>query len=446
MVVVGMTLVVGLGAQTNTATLIPKNNSPLSRFGLGDPVNQFYSAAAGMGGLSATFQNAYQLNLLNPASLSRLQATAFEVGVFGRYAHLEDAQESDDVWSGNINYFALGFPLRNPINQSLDRQRNDYSIGMALSLQPYTQVGYNLALANTSNPEVITTDTLKGTGGTYRVMWSNAFRYGGFSVGVNAGYLFGKITNTRLVEFDSLPTALVTEFVEDFSVSGLTFDVGMMYTLAFYDELSDERVKTGKRLTFGAYGAIGSNFTTNGSQVFRRFSDVPTGFRFPIVDTLNSAQEIKGDGRLPGSVTLGFAYEEVNKLYLSLEYGQRFWDDYRNDAQPDQLENTQRIAAGLEYIPDITSYNNYWQRVRYRLGLRYETDPRQISGDQARLYSLSFGFGLPVIRPRQQAAFINTAFEIGKFGVPDVLDETFIQFTLGFTLTDNTWFFKRKFN
>lgn len=445
-VATGLIFAVGLDAQTNTATLIPKNNSPLSRFGLGDPVNQFYSAAGGMAGVSAAWDNPFHLNLQNPASLTRLQATALEVGLYGRYARLRDQQTADDVWSGNLNYFALGFPLRNPINQTLDRQRTDYSLGMAFSLQPVTQVGYNLALTNMSNPELVTTDTLKGTGGTYQVNWSNGFRYKNLAVGVNLGYLFGKITNTRLVEFDSLPTALVTEFLEDYSVSGLTWSAGFIYTIPFYDESLDERIKSGKRIAIGAFGNGQTGFNTNGSQIIRRFSDVPQSFRFPIVDTLGTANEIDGRGQLPASLTVGLSYEHVNNLFLSLEFGQTWWNAFRNDAQDDSLEDSYRIAAGAEYIPNIISYNNYWSRVRYRLGFRYETDPRTISAEQARLYGLSFGFGLPIIRPREQTSYVNMAFEIGKFGVPDVLDETFIQFTLGFTLNDNTWFFKRKFN
>ena len=58
------------GAATSFAQ--PKDNAPYSRFGLGDPLNQFFSSAAGMGGLSATYADPFHVNFLNPASLGHL--------------------------------------------------------------------------------------------------------------------------------------------------------------------------------------------------------------------------------------------------------------------------------------------------------------------------------------------------------------------------------------
>ena len=61
-------------------------------------------------------------------------------------------------------------------------------------------------------------------------------------------------------------------------------------------------------------------------------------------------------------------------------------------------------------------------------------------------YGVTFGMGMPIILPRQGKSFINLGFEVGKQGFADSLEETFFKFNLGFTLNDDTWFFKRKFN
>lgn len=84
--------------------------------------------------------------------------------------------------------------------------------------------------------------------------------------------------------------------------------------------------------------------------------------------------------------------------------------------------------------------------MRYRLGFYYGTDPRSIGTEQVTRYALTLGTGFPIVLPRQQVSFMNTALEIGRFGVPDVLQETFVKLSVGFTLNDNSWFFKRKFN
>ena len=59
---------------------------------------------------------------------------------------------------------------------------------------------------------------------------------------------------------------------------------------------------------------------------------------------------------------------------------------------------------------------------------------------------MTLGFGLPVVLPRQQLSFINFAVEAGQFGLADQLRENYVKIQVGFTLNDNTWFFKRKFN
>ena len=48
------------GQASDFIDIRPKLNSPLSRFGLGNPVDQFFAAQAGMGGLERTYQDAFQ--------------------------------------------------------------------------------------------------------------------------------------------------------------------------------------------------------------------------------------------------------------------------------------------------------------------------------------------------------------------------------------------------
>ena len=146
-------------------------------------------------------------------------------------------------------------------------------------------------------------------------------------------------------------------------------------------------------------------------------------------------------------INFGLAYEDLGKIFIGAEYGIGNWSNYSNDAQSDErLVNTNRLAFGIQYIPDGSSYNSWWKRLRYRAGLRLEDDPRSLLGEQARRNAVTFGLGIPIILPRQQVSFLNFAVEMGKFGVPNVIDENYIQMTLGFSLNDNTWFYKRKFN
>ena len=432
-----------LQAQINTGAIRPKINSPYSRFGLGDLLDQPFASSAGMAGLTAAYQDAFHVNVLNPASLAYLQATAFELGFYARYANLQsNTQEPTSIWSGNLNYISLGFPIKNPINKILDRDQTPFGWGMNLALLPYSLVGYNVG--NTEMKEDLgqITNTLKGTGGTYRLYWGNGVRYGNMAFGVNIGYQFGKITNSRNVQFDSLSVAYQTELLDEISVSGFIWNVGAQYTIDFKKTDDEgEKVSSGHKIILGAYGNSTSSFTTNSSRFYHR-----DNFTYGEVDTIISEIDIIQSGTMPSEWTFGLAYERLNKMRLGLEYTTSNWSKYENEAKPESLTNAYRIAFGGEIIPDIISYNNYFRRVRYRFGAFYGTDPRTIDGAQLKEYGVTFGAGLPIILPRQQTSFVNLALEVGRYGLADALRETYFKMTLGFTLNDNTWFFKRKFN
>ncbi len=436
-------LVLTLAGQVQNSNIQPKLNSPLSRFGLGDPVEQYFAAQAALGGMGTAWQDPFHINMLNPASLASLEATAFEGGFTIKRSWLEGANgDTDAIWGGNLQYLALAFPLRNSINTALDRQSNEWNGGMGIVLAPYTQVGYDIQLIDTlTNGVERSTNTLKGTGGTYRLQWGTGFRYKGLSVGANVGFLFGKITNSRLVEFDSLVNSLDTEFQDDLSVRGTTWNFGAQYAIEFNELNEDGDLEaSGRRIILGASVGTATNVNTETQQFARRY------FGGVISDTLFRETEVLGEGKLPGEFSFGVTYQDRNKFTAGAEFTSSPWSNYENSSKPETFSDTWRVALGAEWIPNASSYNNYWEKVRYRVGFRYGSDPRSLNGEQVDYLALTFGTGLPVILPRQQVSFMNLSFEVGQMGVSDVLQERYVKLTVGFTLNDNSWFFKRKFN
>ena len=142
----------GSAAFGQFSELFPITNSPYSRLGVGDFVPQYFGAQAGMGGISAAFQDPENLNFINPASLASLGVTSLDIGLYAKFSAFSDnnSNSADNQWSGNINHLALGFQLFNPINQSVDKKVLPYSWGMGLTLQPYTNVGYYVEVNFTS--------------------------------------------------------------------------------------------------------------------------------------------------------------------------------------------------------------------------------------------------------------------------------------------------------
>jgi hypothetical protein len=136
---------------------------------------------------------------------------------------------------------------------------------------------------------------------------------------------------------------------------------------------------------------------------------------------------------------------ELNRYRFGVDYAFENWSAYENEVNPETLRNTHAISIGGEYTPDYASYNNYLKKVRLRAGAYFRQDPRVINGTQLNDVGVSVGFGFPIVLPRLQTSFVNTALEVGSFGADTPIRETYFRFTLGFCLNDNTWFYKRRF-
>lgn len=314
---------------------------------------------------------------------------------------------------------------------------------MGFALRPFTNVGYNLESIVETPGIVHATTTLKGTGGSYKISWVNGLHLGNLAFGADAGFVFGKITNSRRVTFDSLYLAYASELLDEVSVRGFQWRVGAQYTLPLEKASKKRPGDIGKPfLTAGAYLSTKGDFTTNTSRLYYRDNITLSA---PI-DTFSSASELEGTGVLPLEYGFGVTFEKREEMRLSAEYSFGKWSTYQNEARPETFLDSWRFALAGEFTPDVASYNNYLMRVRYRAGFFYGSDPRSVNGQQIQEYGFTLGAGFPIILPRQTTSYINFAVKAGQFGVQDNLRENFVQLNLGFTLNDNSWFFKRKFN
>src|SRR5437762_2590918 len=107
-------------------------NSPYSRFGIGDIQSQSFLKNKGMGGTSRAFSSPFNINFVNPASLSSLLLTTFEIAVAGNVTEFESGSLKQQSGTSSLNYFALGFPIK----------ANKW--GTAFGLLPFTNTGYNI--------------------------------------------------------------------------------------------------------------------------------------------------------------------------------------------------------------------------------------------------------------------------------------------------------------
>jgi len=436
-----------------TAFAQPKDNSPYSRLGIGDLTDQFFAAQGGMGGLGAAFYDDYHMNIANPASLARLREAAFEVGLYSEYNVLTDATGQNEqlkTWNGNLRYLSLGFPLKNPINEVLDQKKKKIRWGMNFTLLPYSNVNYNIqTLTDQTIGDTLTSVNFsnQGSGGTYKIMWGNAVNIKNFSAGINLGYFFGKIENDKIVTFPDLQFSNDNFFTDDFLVGGFTWNLGLQYDHVLATK-EDSNVPI-EFITIGLSGNSRNKFNLTRNRFWStRNSTIGT---LDTILSVSGSETTENTGYLPGEVAIGVMYTKVNKMRFGVDFKFQSWSEYINDlvaAADSDRDNVSvwRLGIGGEYVPDARSYNKYLKKVRYRFGAFYSKDPRSIQDDHLLKYGATVGFGLPVILPQGKKSFVNLAFELGQIGLADALTRTYFKINLGFTLNDNTWFFKRKFN
>lgn len=429
----------------------PKQNSPYSRFGIGDLVNQYFAQQAGMAGQSAAFHDPYHLNLLNPASYAHLKTTAFETGLYAKYSHSESSTGSvQNYWTGNLSYLALGFTLKSPINQVLDKVQSPWQFGMGFALTPYSLVGYNVQTRDTLENIGDVVNTFQGNGGTYRIQWSNGAKYKNTSFGATLGWMFGKTAYDNTTQFlDSTINQTSRNFQntrrEDLGINGFVWNLGVQHDFVLKYAENDKTLPT-SLITIGATGEGQHSLNLTGEQLVVRSRGRLSNGQYVSADTLSNNDTVNQKLTLPSTFTFGIQYVKANKFKIGGQIGLENWANYSNELRPqERFRNTFSGSVGLEYIPDYLSYNNYGKRIRYRLGAYYRQDPRTVNGENLDDVGLTFGFGFPLVLPRQQTSFVNTAFEIGKFGTNSPIEETYFRLTVGFALNDNSWFYKRRF-
>jgi hypothetical protein len=424
-----------------TAFAQPKVNSPYSRLGLGDFFDQNFIAISTLGGIASAYTDPYHVNIKNPASIAHLRTTSFDIGLNARYTQLKDDQFKNSVWQGNIGYLSLGFPLFNPINEILERKVRSVYWGMNMSLMPYTDVGYDINNVENFEPVGEIERKYVGTGGTYKFIWGNGVKYKNLSFGLNLGYLFGQLSFDREVNFTETQ-AYRDELSDKVGIKGFVWNIGFLYDLYLDKEVLDDGRTPQKRITFGFYGNSKSNFNTKSNSLYQRIFNFDN---IRIADTITSNTDLIGSGVLPGELSLGINYRDGLKWRAGISISTQWWSKYENSAKKEFLQDSWRLSLGVGYRPDINAFESFYKTVDYRGGIFFGTDPRSVDQTQLKHYGVTLGVGIPFFVQRK-ISFLNLGVEIGRLGVKESINNTYAKFSFGFTLNDDEWFLKRKFN
>jgi len=395
-----------------------KENIPYTRYGIGDLQSGANVLARGMGYQTAALINPYAVNTENPASYASLKLTTYELGLAAGLRTLKSGGNEYSTGTATLSYLNIGIPVGK-------------HAGINLGLKPHSRVYYRMMEDTAIQGLGNNTYVHSGDGGLNYAFFGAAGTYGGFSLGVNAGYLFGTTRNSGVLQQSEGGNILSSEFSRYNKVGGLYWSAGAMY-----EEGSSLKLRTGATLSMAQELNVWQdeywiNFRTLGGVIDR--------------DTTLSTLEQRGKMRLPLSGSIGVQLIGEDTWSVGAEFNTTQWSDYRNLGLSDSVtDRSMRLGVGGSFTPDATSLYNYLQRITYRLGGYYGKDYVRLRGTDIYYYAVTIGASLPF---RRSADRIHTAFELGRRGTQSngLVLENFYRFSLGISLNDR-WFIKRKYD
>jgi hypothetical protein len=342
-------------AQLNTS-------SPYSRYGVGLMNESGFAQNYSMGGLSAAMQSdtitPFNLNINNPASLPYIRLTTFEAGFVGNTSDMVSPGQSQVVNAASLGYIALGFPVRR-------------WWGSAISLQPMSSVGYNVTNSKTIDSIGAVNYTYNGSGGIDKLCWSNGFKLGGFSVGVNSSYLFGRIDDMREVIMPNTIGYFNTSTTNTTIISSFYLDYGMQYEFTISKGLHHRPLRDNIRIVLGATYTTMQNINVKTSTLTETSSLNGSSVANP-VDTITNTTGAKNTIRMPGKYSLGLTIRKGDQLTIGAEYAVEKWSAFQMLGDSGGLKNSTKMIVGAEYVPSHRSDMNipYYKKIYYRAGLR----------------------------------------------------------------------------
>jgi hypothetical protein len=388
-----------------TSFLFAGKGSIYSRFGIGE-INTFVSGKnIGMGNTGiATFGETH-INLANPASTTNIARTILSVSYQYKNYNSEDVSGASIFNTGNINSFALAFPIYSPKKMVL-----------TLGIVPFSSVAYE---QQQTNQTYGTTQTFEGRGGITSGQLSLSYSVNpDITVGVSTHYLFGSIYKDQKIDFNS------TEYFggsynQTNSLSGFAFTLGGIYSgidkaLGFSDT---------KELNAGVTVFSGSSLKYD-SQLLRNYSTNQ--------DTVTANDKTIN---LPVGFSFGLAYL-MNKTVFAADVHFQNWDNFTiNGVHPAEIQNSIRLGVGVEFLPQSDFVGDeFFKRLSYRFGGYYRMTNLKLNDNSINEVFGSAGISFPMSVETR----MHLALEYGIRGTTSssLIKDTLLRFTVSVSASE----------
>jgi hypothetical protein len=400
------------------------SSSTYSALGLGEFNYSGSATNQAMGGLGISYGTGWSVNFVNPALSTRNTIFNFEAALNYKKLNVNNGSETSDVDGGGLSYVAFSLPVKSG------------KTTLGLGLNQISSVNYRLLInSQVNNATINANNFIRGDGGISEAYLSAGFVVAkNLSLGIQGSYLFGSSIRTnqlRLTDTLGVDVGIPSEYYERLTVSDVGYKLGAHYMVPLGEK---------KNLHLGA--------------IYEKLGDV-NGKAFAKLAAIGQANDLDTDGDLiandePGSVYIpnrygfGFSFEKVNKYAIGLEAQYQDFKQYRSFLDdPTQLKEAIKIGLGIQIVPDYLAIDNSLKRSTYRFGLEFQQTPYYLNNTNINDLGINFGASLPL----NQLSLLNFAMKVGQRGTTNngLIRENYINFTLGFSLNDNSWFYKRVF-
>ncbi len=437
-------LLLFLGLQFTSSA---QENSPYSRYGLGDLTPNQNIFTRGMGGISAATNDNRSLNFTNPAALSQIGSTIFDLGGEIDIRTLKSSSPADKFTSTNtyFSYLQVGFPLTTP-----KMYKKDMSWGLSFGIKPVSKINYKIE-KNERIPNLDSLNTIyEGNGGVNQAFVGTGLRVKNFSIGFNAGYMFGsKDYSTKLAFMNDTIYYYMSNSENKTTFGSFFFNGGMQYDIVLARDEKDARIIK-RNLRIGLYGNLQQNIRANSDNIRETIIYDQNG-GFYRIDSVFEDKNVKGTIKYPARIGFGLNYQDRNWMFgVDFDYGN--WGSYRYYGQTDAVKNNWTLRAGAQYYPNKgnSPTAKYFNFVKYRAGLYYGPDYISVNKNRPE-YGFTIGAGLPLTslkknyRLYDEFVILNTALEIGNRGNKQTnLRENLVRISIGLSM-NASWFQKRKY-
>lgn len=405
-------------------------NSPYSRFGMGNLTENRGIGLRGMGGIANGYSNEHTINAFNPASYSYLANTAFEFGLLGESNSVRIGDDITNSSTLSLSHMNLAIPIV--------KRKLAFNIGyMPISTAYYKSQDSTL---------------IPGLGGTKRTLnGQGAINYGflgvsggvgGFSLGVNAGYMFGNMRNSSYLNVvdSNVDYTRATDITSKVVYGGMYFKGGAMYRAKFKDN---------KYLSIGATAGLSQKLNAT----LDDYTVAGTVGTTVVTDTIAARYEEKGKLTLPAEYGFGVHYGKNNVYNVGVDFNYADWSVYRqfdDQASADVTNSTYRIGLGGEVLPNPKATSKqYFSAITYRLGAYYGKDYIRLKNTDINYYGVTAGLLFP-FKPSpnsEQHGALNVALDFGNRGTLDngLAREFHTRLTIGLKI-NASWFMRRKYD